>query len=223
MRSGDLNAEYELRVIRPVAGEFTAAGTSAPQTVPDSEDKTRGPFVVGLTVKAGDRIALYVIKGAGAPINNTLAPIADELNYLQDPFADGTTKKPALTPPLGDSQELLLQATFKPGPPVNLAAPTLSGNAVVGSTLTATNGTWENAVSFAYQWVRCIGAACAPIPGAASSSYTATEADLGAAVACRRHRHGGRRSNCDGVGDQRRSEARTGPAANEHRPAGDLR
>ena len=179
VRSGDLNAQYELRVIRPVAGEFTAAGTSAPQTVPDSEDKTRGPFAVTLPVKAGDRIALYVIKGGGAPINTTLAPLADQLNYLQDPFADGTTKKPVLTPPLGGNQELLLQANFTPAPPVNIASPIVSGEARAGSPLTASEGTWENAASFAFQWVRCAGAACSGIAGAVSHTYTATAADEG--------------------------------------------
>lgn len=87
VRSGDVNAKYELRVLRPTGGgQFTAVGTSSPQTVPDAEDKVRGPFAVSLPVKAGDRIALDVISGLGAPINNTLAPIEDELNYIGDPF-----------------------------------------------------------------------------------------------------------------------------------------
>ena len=115
VRSGDLNAKYELRVLHPVGNEFTAAGTSAPQTVPDSEDKVRGPYSVSLSVTAGDRIALYVVKGLGAPINNTLSPLADELNYLQDPFSDGSTKAPALTPPLGGTQELPASSKLRAG------------------------------------------------------------------------------------------------------------
>ena len=117
VRSGDVGAQYQLRVIRPGAAGMTAAGTSATQIVSDSEDKIRGPFTVNLPVRAGDRVALDVIGGTGAPINNTLAPAADELNYLQDPFTDGATAKPVLTPPLGGSQELLLQANFKPSAP----------------------------------------------------------------------------------------------------------
>ena len=167
-----------LRIIHPNGdGTFTAAGTSAPQTVADSEDRTRGPFPVNLPIKAGDRIALYVIAGAGAPIN-VGALLEGQLNYLADPFVDGTTRSPG-PPPAPGQQELLLQATFT-GPPVNVAAPILAGEAVVGSTLAATTGTWEDATSFTYQWVRCFGAACAPISGATSASYTATEADLGA-------------------------------------------
>jgi hypothetical protein len=179
VRSGDLNAKYALRVIRPNGGEFTAAGTSATQTVPDSEDKVRGPFAVSLPVKSGDRIALDVIGGTGAPINNTAAPIGDELNYLQDPFPDGTTKKPALTGLGGGSQELLLQATFNAGPPVNTARPTITGEPRAGTALTGSVGNWENAVSFAFQWLRCSGSTCSPIPGATGASYTPTTADEG--------------------------------------------
>ena len=178
VRSADMNAQYELRVIRPAGGEFVASGTSAPQTVPDAEDKVRGPFVVSLPVKAGDRIALDVISGTGAPINSLLAPVADELNYVQDPFADGATKKAALSPPLGGSQELLLQATFTPAP-VNLTPPTIAGEPRAGSPLTASEGSWENASSFAWQWLRCLEAKCQPISGATESSYTPVRADEG--------------------------------------------
>jgi|GEM_PF-2498572 len=179
VRSGDMNAEYELRIIRPSGGEYTAAGTSPPKTVPDGEDKVRGPFAVSLAVKAGDRIALDVVKGLGAPISIALAPMEDALNYLQDPFPDGKTEKPALELPLGTNQELLLQADFKPGPPVNTAAPMISGEARVGSALTASEGIWEGASTFAFQWARCSGASCSPIAGATSPSYTPTSADEG--------------------------------------------
>jgi hypothetical protein len=179
VRSGDMTAKYALRVIRPSGGEFTAAGTSATQTVPDSEDKVRGPFAVSLPVKSGDRIALDVIGGTGAPINNIAAPIGDELNYLQDPFPDGTTKKPFLPAPEGGSQELLLQATFTPGPPVNTARPTITGEPRAGSPLTGGAGSWENAVSFAFRWLRCSGSTCSPIAGATGATYTPSTADEG--------------------------------------------
>ncbi len=177
VRSGDKDAEYELRVLHPSGGEFTASGTSSPQTVPDSNDEIRGPFPVTLRVSQGDRIALDVIAGAGAPINNLLAPVADAVNYFGDPFNDGMTKAPVLTM-LGNSQELLLQATFVPGP-VNKILPSISGEARAGMSLIASDGSWENATSFAFQWTRCAGAACSAIPGATSSSYTPTSADEG--------------------------------------------
>lgn len=179
VRSGDLNAKYELRIMRPAAGGFTSVGASSAQTVPDAEDKVRGPFAVSLPVKAGDRIALYVLAGAGAPINNVAAPLADEINYVADPFAEGETKGAALSPPLGNSQELLLQATFSPGKPVALTAPTIAGEARAGIQLSGTVGSWEGASSFAYQWLRCVGATCTPIAGATSPSFTPGAAEEG--------------------------------------------
>ena len=115
VRSSEAGARYELRVMRPAGGGFTAVGTSAPQTVADATDSVRGPFPAGLAVQAGDRLAVTVLSGQGAPVSNDITtPLADELNYFSDGFADGASESPALSPPLGGNQELLLQATFHP-------------------------------------------------------------------------------------------------------------
>jgi hypothetical protein len=66
--------------------------------------------------------------------------------------------------------------------PVNACAPTLSGSAAAGKTLTASNGCWSNhPTSYTYRWLRCDvnGANCATISGAASKSYTLTSSDAG--------------------------------------------
>jgi hypothetical protein len=65
--------------------------------------------------------------------------------------------------------------------PQNTAAPTISGQARVGSTLTADNGTWSNApTSFSYQWQRCNAdsTGCTNISGATQKTYTLTSADV---------------------------------------------
>lgn len=53
-------------------------------------------------------------------------------------------------------------------PPINLSVPILSAAPVIGTSLSATNGTWTGADTFAYQW-QIDGV---DIPGATTSSYT---------------------------------------------------
>jgi hypothetical protein len=69
--------------------------------------------------------------------------------------------------------------------PVNTASPTIGGNAKVGSTLTANDGTWSNSpTSFSYQWQRCAsdGRGCGDITGAASQTYSPVIGDVGHAL-----------------------------------------
>ena len=70
--------------------------------------------------------------------------------------------------------------------PTNTAEPRISGSATVGSTLTASQGTWTGSpTSYAYQWVRCpkggglpSGADCAAIGGATTTKYVVATADV---------------------------------------------
>lgn len=61
--------------------------------------------------------------------------------------------------------------------PVNTVAPVVSGTAVVGQSLTTTDGTWTGTPSptFSYQWYR----GATPISGATSTTYTLVQADAG--------------------------------------------
>jgi hypothetical protein len=67
--------------------------------------------------------------------------------------------------------------------PSNTAAPTVSGTAQEGQTLTASTGTWASSSSttYSYQWQRCnsTGAACANIAGATNQTYVVSSADVG--------------------------------------------
>jgi hypothetical protein len=66
--------------------------------------------------------------------------------------------------------------------PTPTTAPSISGTPAVGSTLTASKGTWSgNPTSLAVAWMRCDenGDSCAPISGASGDTYTLTQADAG--------------------------------------------
>ncbi len=70
-----------------------------------------------------------------------------------------------------------------PPAPANGQPPTISGT---GDTLTVSNGAWSNATAYSYAWESCDsgGANCNPIPGATSSSYALSAADIGTTIAC---------------------------------------
>lgn len=70
--------------------------------------------------------------------------------------------------------------------PINTAAPTVSGTATQGNTLSCTTGSWNSnlaytPVSYAYQWRR----GSSDISGATSSTYSTVVADVGNAISCR--------------------------------------
>lgn len=66
-------------------------------------------------------------------------------------------------------------------PPPTVGAPTISGVAELGRTLTANSGAIANGGVASYQWSRCnlAGAACAAIAGADKDAYVPITADVG--------------------------------------------
>jgi hypothetical protein len=74
-------------------------------------------------------------------------------------------------------------ATPAPVKPSSTAAPSISGAAQSGQTLTADAGSWSGTapISYAYAWQRCDanGANCSDIAGATAPTRTAVDADLG--------------------------------------------
>ncbi|MDO8189105.1 hypothetical protein Q5424_21660 [Conexibacter sp. JD483] len=67
--------------------------------------------------------------------------------------------------------------------PIPIVEPQVSGSAKVGTTLSATTGSWAGTgnFGFGFAWERCQSqdAGCSAIRGANESAYTATEADFG--------------------------------------------
>jgi hypothetical protein len=70
------------------------------------------------------------------------------------------------------------ERTFSPNDPANTAAPSVSGSAKVGQTLSASRGSWSGTapIDYGYQWQRCDNA-CVNIAGANASTYTVAAAD----------------------------------------------
>jgi hypothetical protein len=69
---------------------------------------------------------------------------------------------------------------------VNTSAPTISGSAVQGQTLTASPGVWSGSPppTFAFQWQRCDsgGANCVNVVGATGSTYLLGAGDVGSTI-----------------------------------------
>src|SRR6266516_6394039 len=68
-------------------------------------------------------------------------------------------------------------------PPSNTAAPTISGTAQDGQTLTANPGSWSGItpITYSYFWRRCdsSGANCTVVSSTSSQTYTLGSSDVG--------------------------------------------
>lgn len=72
-------------------------------------------------------------------------------------------------------------STVQMAAPTNTTMPTIAGSLAVGDVLTATKGTWTGSpTSYAYRWIRCVGATCGPIPGGDEPEHLITGEDAGA-------------------------------------------
>jgi hypothetical protein len=68
------------------------------------------------------------------------------------------------------------------GVPANTSPPAITGNATVGTTLTATTGSWvgDQPITYSYQWQQCdpSGNACAAISNATKSSFKLAQKNI---------------------------------------------
>jgi hypothetical protein len=71
-----------------------------------------------------------------------------------------------------------------PTAPVSASPPVITGTAVVGRTLSTSNGLWSGSPpsGYSYQWQRCSSTACTNIANATGTIYDLTTSDLGTKV-----------------------------------------
>jgi hypothetical protein len=73
--------------------------------------------------------------------------------------------------------------------PTNITEPSISGNAVVGSTLQANRGEWagDQPITYTFVWLRCStnGTNCSEIQGANDTSYEVRDSDSGRTIRVR--------------------------------------
>jgi hypothetical protein len=112
------------------------------------------------------------IPGANEP---AYTPSADDLGYslrVAVTGSNGSGANTALSAPTG---------VVLPAAPAVITEPSINGDTIVGSTLTADPGSWSDpTATFTYAWLRCDGnGACTQIDGATASTYILAADDLG--------------------------------------------
>jgi hypothetical protein len=155
------------------------------------------PFTGTAGTGSGDSltVTIKVYSGpspAGPPVQ-TITTTRDGAGLFSvdasSPLADGTyTARAEQTDAAGNVGQSSA-STFTvavPVPPSNTAAPTISGTAQDGQTLTADSGTWSGTapISYVYQWRRCdgSGSVCNDITGATAQTYTLVSGDVGVTI-----------------------------------------
>jgi hypothetical protein len=115
------------------------------------------------------------ISGATGPTYTaTVLDEGDSLEILETPSAGAVTQIATSSAPT---------AVVTANAPANSgSAPTISGTAQLGQTLTASPGDWtNNPTSYTYQWEDCdsSGQGCMAIQGAAGQTHNVSDGDLG--------------------------------------------
>jgi hypothetical protein len=176
------------------AGNSTSSSASNSVTTYRLPYYTTAPTISG-TQYVGQSISLNIGSWSGNPAsftygyqwqrNGTNISGATSISYIITSTDNGNTLSCYLTV-LNSAGTTNYTATAGSAvaypPPVNLSLPTISNTpAYVGVTLGIGTGSWQDASTYAYQWLR----AGINITGATTNSYTVTSTDIGYALSCR--------------------------------------
>jgi hypothetical protein len=183
---------------------FAGAGAAAPKAPPvnTQEPSISGTARVGETLR-GDRGDwqnaedfsirwMRCDQSGGAPDSSDCSPIngASSSNYRVRPADSGfrlrfrviASNADGSTTAASNPTARVQPAAGGAPAPSNTSRPTITGQAQVGESLTANEGTWSgNPTSFSFQWQRCDidAVVCGSVPGATGRSYGVRAADVG--------------------------------------------
>jgi hypothetical protein len=174
-------ASFTYSPASPVTGQavlFDGARSSCPDgpcTYEWSDDggATR-PIPVLWPLGSGQTLS-YTFSGAGVKYIRLV--VTDTLGHtatVEQNVTAGSSPAPAPPPP-----------PPPPSAPTVTTAPSISGTATEGQSLTATSGTWTGEpASYVYQWQDCnvLGEGCLNVSGATGSSYALAASDVGSTV-----------------------------------------
>ncbi|HWI30299.1 MAG TPA: S8 family serine peptidase, partial [Microbacterium sp.] len=172
--------------------QFTSASGSADEAVL-LHDPTPGTYLVQVNRYASQGPFVWDLTtgvvGAGGEGSLTATP--NPLPVTESVPATYTLSWSGLAPETryygvvqyGDSAvKTMLTVDSGLAPPVNTAAPTITGTPAVGKKLTASPGTWDmEGLTFSYQWLRD----GQPIEGATATTYKVVGADRGTSLSVR--------------------------------------
>lgn len=190
--SADENTALSCRVTATNAGGSTVATSAATSSVlPPAPANTALPAVSG-TAQVGQTLNCSTGTWTNSPSSYGYAWLRNGTPISGATFASYTAVVADQSAPLscrvtatnaGGSANATSASTgaVLPAAPTNTVAPSVSGTAQVGQTLSCATGTWTDSPTYAYTWLR----AGAPISGATSAAYTAVVADQGSALSCR--------------------------------------
>ncbi|MCY4617267.1 MAG: hypothetical protein OXD50_01750 [Chloroflexi bacterium] len=186
--TSDATAAVAARPNRPATGAPTISGsakvgqtlTADTSGISDADGLTHASYSYQWIANNGSSDT--EITGATASTFFVLAAYEDQTIKLRVSFTDDAGHSESLTSAATDAVALSTQA--QQANTAATGAPTVSGTAQVGQTLTADTSGISDAdsltnVSYAYQWIRNDGTTDTDITGATSSTYTLVDADQG--------------------------------------------
>ena len=154
-----------------VLAATAAAGPPGPQITSSpaaATTDTSATFAFSADLKKDEALSCTLDGGGWQPCSSPV--VYSGLSLGSHQFSVAVAKKGKID----DKTTTSYSWTIDPVLPVNTSAPTISGVAQVGQTLTASSGAWSGTapISYSYQWLRCdaTGANCTDIAGATSST-----------------------------------------------------